>query len=360
MNGSSLKSGLRALRSASFGALKTCGISAAVAASKWRRDRLLILCYHGISIADEDRWLPRTYMPQAALRARFQLIKDFGCSVLALSEAVERLYSGSLPPQAVAITFDDGGLDFYLRAMPVIREFGFSATVYQTTYYSDFPRPIFNLACSYMLWKSRDRALAPDPALGISEACVLETEQSRQSALKHILLFAEKEKLSGAAKDQLARRLAVALGFDYDAFCASRLLQQMVPAEIAELSAAGIDFQLHTHRHRTPDDEQLFRAEIRDNRRRLREITGRDAAHFCYPSGVYQLKNLPWLAAEEVRSATTCEPYLASRTSQPLLLPRFVDTTAKSQLEFESWLSGLGSLMARRPAAASANVSGYR
>jgi peptidoglycan/xylan/chitin deacetylase (PgdA/CDA1 family) len=132
----------------------------------------------------------------------------------------------------------------------------------------------------------------------------------------------------------------------------------MTPEEIAELSAKGIDFQLHTHRHRTPDDEELFRKEIRDNHKRLREITGQDARHFCYPSGVYKMQNLPWLAQEGVASATTCEPYLTSTASKALLLPRLVDTTFKSAIEFEAWLSGLGSLLARKPASASLNHRG--
>jgi peptidoglycan/xylan/chitin deacetylase (PgdA/CDA1 family) len=354
-NPSSVGNTLRSMRKASFAALKSCGISAAVAGSQWRQRQLLILCYHGISVEDEHEWLPRTYMPASALRSRFQLLRDAGCSVLPLGEALQRLYAGDLPHSSVAITFDDGGFDFYRSAYPVVREYDFPVTVYQTTYYSDFPKPIFNLASSYMLWKCRDKVFPALPDLGITQPMDLRTPDGRQSALTELMSATEKKAVSGPGKDELAQKLAQRLGFDYASFYAKRLTQLMTPEEIAELSATGIDFQLHTHRHRTPNDEDLFRKEIRDNRKRLREITGKDARHFCYPSGVYKMQNLSWLAQEGVASATTCEPYLASTDSEAFLLPRLVDTTFKSAIEFEAWLSGLGSLFARKPTSASLN-----
>jgi len=352
---------LRTLRRTGFRALKTSGISAALARSSWRRGRLLILCYHGISsksgipVQDEHEWQPMLYMTQDLLASRFKLIKNSGCEVLPLGEALQHLYAGTLPSKSVAITFDDGGYDFYRGAYPVVRDFGFPVTVYQTTYYSDFPKPIFNLACSYLLWKSRRHGLQAAPELGIPREVDLSSEVERREVLNHIHAFAEQQNYSGAAKDELALRLATLLGQDYEAFCASRLFQLMTPEEIRELSARGVDFQLHTHRHRTPKEEGLFRREIRENRRRLEEITGKPATHFCYPSGVYQLDFLPWLRHEGVTSATTCEPSLISAATNPLLLPRLVDTSFKTSLEFESWLDGTGALLARRPVSARMN-----
>jgi peptidoglycan/xylan/chitin deacetylase (PgdA/CDA1 family) len=156
--------------------------------------------------------------------------------------------------------------------------------------------------------------------------------------------------MSGAAKDELAQQLAEGLGFNYQQLRAQRILQLMRPEEIQELSAEGVDFELHTHRHRTPEDEALFRKELRDNRKRLEEITGQPATHFCYPSGVYRREYLPWLHQEGVVSATTCEPGLATQTSDMMLLPRLIDTSFKTPVEFDSWLSGTGPLLARPPA----------
>jgi len=81
------------------------------------------------------------------------------------------------------------------------------------------------------------------------------------------------------------------------------------------------------------------------NRKGIAEITGRYPVHLCYPSGKYRISYLPALRQLEIATATTCEPDLASTTSNPLLLPRFVDTEAQSQDAFEGWLSGILGLL---------------
>ena len=69
----------------------------------WRRCRLLILCYHGISLEDEHECDPRLYMSPELLRKRFEYLKKVRANVLPLGEAIERLYAGDLPPCAVAL-----------------------------------------------------------------------------------------------------------------------------------------------------------------------------------------------------------------------------------------------------------------
>jgi len=86
----------------------------------------------------------------------------------------------------------------------------------------------------------------------------------------------------------------------------------------------------------------LFRQEIRDNRTHLAQSVAGARRHFCYPSGAYRPEFLRWLSAEEITSATTCDTGLAHPACNPLLLPRLVDTTGRSELEFESWLTGIG------------------
>jgi peptidoglycan/xylan/chitin deacetylase (PgdA/CDA1 family) len=339
---------LKKLKQATLGSLKTSGVFRLVENSRWRRRRLLILAYHGISQMDEHLWEGRLYMSPESFRERLRLIKETGCAVLPLADALERLYARDLPDKAVAITFDDGNADFYRQAFPLLKEFDFPSTLYLTTFYSRYNRPVFDVVCSYLLWRGRAGALPLKSVTGEDLIIDLSLAAARSAALEKIQSHVRAQELSAEEKDALAARLAVGLKLDYGALTAKRILHIMTPEEVREVSAEGVDVQLHTHRHRVPRERALFLREIEDNRRSILEMTGVEASHFCYPSGVYDSVFLPWLKEAGVRSATTCETGLAHVDSDPLLLPRLLDSSSLSPVEFRSWLTGIGAVLPQR------------
>ena len=326
-----------------FRAAGASGALAAVRASRWRAERLMVLCYHGISLRDEHECDPGLFMSPETFRGRLRALRDGGYRVLALDEAVARLYEGTLPPLSVALTFDDGFVDFAERAAPMLDEFGFPGTVYLTTYYCEHRMPVFNTALRYVLWAGRASGAdlaplvgAPVP-LGVGDA-------ARAATAEAFYAFVDARGLSAGEKDALLGRVAARVGVDYAAFRRTGMHQIMAPEQVRALPAAA-DVELHTHRHRTPRDEALFRREIADNRRAIEGLTGRTPGHFCYPSGDYDGAFLPWLRAEGVRSATTCVPGLASAADDPLLIPRFVDTEQQPLAAFEAWTSGFAAAL---------------
>ena len=327
------------------------GVFRAVRDSRWRKSRLLILAYHGISLSDEHEWSPELYIPGEALRARFELIRDDGYQVLPLREAVARLQGGSLPPRAVAITFDDGTRDFFEAGVPLLKEFGFPATVYVTTYYADKKAPVFRMACRYLLWTGRGHRRPGDGLTPNAEPLDLHTLDQRDAAMVAIEARLAGIENSGIAEEMATLRLlADRVGADFDRFLADRRQQLMSPDEIRSLPPELVEVQLHTHRHRVPLRKASFDREVEDNRRALSSYRpGEVLDSFCYPSGVTDASFLPWLNQLSVRTAVTCEAGLATADTDPLLLPRLVDSTRITRLEFESWLSGVGSLLPRLP-----------
>jgi peptidoglycan/xylan/chitin deacetylase (PgdA/CDA1 family) len=126
------------------------------------------------------------------------------------------------------------------------------------------------------------------------------------------------------------------------------MLRIMTRADLTEMSRRGVAIELHTHRHRSPEDPDEFLEEVRLNRSEIEDMTGRRPRHLCYPDGVYRATYLRPLEAEGIESATTCDPELASCASHRLLLPRFVDSELGSEMGFEAWITGIASWLPRR------------
>jgi len=338
----------RSVRRAALTALKTGGAFHLVQGSDWRRRRLSILCYHGISLEDEHEWRPYLFIRPQQLERRLEILRRGNYTVLPLALALERLYRNDLPERSVALTFDDGTYDFYAQAYPRLKQAGFPVTVYLTTYYSQLELPVFSLICSYMMWKARGQGRLDLKELGVPQAVVVNSLEARQRAVDQLVAWADGQDLSGAQKNEVAARLAQLLNIDYRELVSRRLLQLMNQREVKQLADDGVDFQLHTHRHRMPLNEEMFRREIDENRERISQAAAGARRHFCYPSGAYRPEFLKWLAAEDIVSATTCDTGIATAQSNPLLLPRLVDTSGRSDLEFESWVNGIAHFLSSR------------
>src|SRR5262249_2926769 len=160
----------------------------------------------------------------------------------------------------------DGNADFFARALPLLKEFGFPVTVYLTTFYSQFNRPVFGVFCDYLLWKGRSERLNLEKITRRESGFDLRSVAGRKEARGAIEAFVGEHGLTAEEKDALAARLAKQLRIDYHAVIEKRLFHLLSPAEVKQLPAEGIDIQLHTHRHCTPKTRELFLREIQDNR----------------------------------------------------------------------------------------------
>jgi peptidoglycan/xylan/chitin deacetylase (PgdA/CDA1 family) len=339
---------MRELKSVSLRVLKTVGGFHLLLRSPWRSRRLLILGYHGVSMHDEDEWNPRLYMKPSALETRLRILRDTGCAVLPLEGAVRQLYAGTLPPRAVALTFDDGYVDFCELARPLLKKYDMPATVYLTTLQCGTNQPIFRLVVPYMLWKARGRVVDLSGLVNARDTMFdLHKEQARGRAFDALLTAMQARHLKIDEKPRFAAAIGERLGIDYQSIASARMLTIMVPEEVRRLAAEGVSFELHTHTHRTPDTSAHFDEEISRNRSAIESMTSSPARHFCYPSGHYRPEFLPWLQQKQVITATTCDPGLASNRSNPLLLPRFVDISAVTPIEFEGWVTGASTFVSR-------------
>jgi peptidoglycan/xylan/chitin deacetylase (PgdA/CDA1 family) len=246
----------------------------------------------------------------------------------------------------VAITFDDGLHDFASVAFPIVESFGYPVTLYLTTYYVDYNRPVFDPMCSYLLWKGRGKERLEWPE--VLGSPVMLDDSGRQHASGAIMQYAKSRKLSGREKDDLLGGLARRLGIDYEDLCRKRVMHLIRPEEAKELADRGVDLQYHTHRHRVYRSRERMFAELRDNQRRITSFTAREPRHFCYTGGFYLPEYPAYMKEYGMLSATTCKLGLCTAETNRFLLPRLVDTSGFSDLEFRAWLDGAAALLPRR------------
>ncbi len=86
--------------------------------------------YHQVGNFKKIRSHRATFCKYSRFRVQMAYFKAMGYRVMGLSEGFRRLQEGSLPRKAIVLTFDDGYADFYYLVAPLLRRYGFGATVF--------------------------------------------------------------------------------------------------------------------------------------------------------------------------------------------------------------------------------------
>lgn len=92
-------------------------------------DRAIILMYH--SVSDDAEYFSN--ISPSDFERQMNYLKKQECSVISLAELVRRLWTGESLNASVAITFDDGYKNNYEKAYPILKAYGFPATIFLTT-----------------------------------------------------------------------------------------------------------------------------------------------------------------------------------------------------------------------------------
>jgi peptidoglycan/xylan/chitin deacetylase (PgdA/CDA1 family) len=324
-------------------AISNSSIGPTILNSKWRQQRLPLLCFHGISTADEHKCFPGFFITEQMFRRKLRLISALNLSVLPLDEAIRRLMNGTLPKRSIVITLDDGYYGAYAHGRPILNEFGYPATVYMTTHYIHHNRAVFDNMCRYLLWRAQHTELAWErvfPRPMVIDANTLPT------MCDSIHEYARSNRLTSLEKDRLLHELAEHLSIDFEELRRRRLFHLVRPDEMRTWK--NVTFELHTHRHRVSRERGVFTESVARNASEIRTITGRECRHFAYPGGTYLPEHPEWLRGLGIKSAVTCVTGLLTPTSDLMKMPRIMDTADVRLEELESWMSGYAALLPTR------------
>lgn len=89
-----------------------------------------ILMYHGVS--DNQQWLwGHLSCPVSIFEDQVRALASRGFATISLQELYDHVkYGSALPPKPVVLTFDDGYLDNWVYAFPILKRYGFKGTVF--------------------------------------------------------------------------------------------------------------------------------------------------------------------------------------------------------------------------------------
>jgi peptidoglycan/xylan/chitin deacetylase (PgdA/CDA1 family) len=229
---------------------------------------------------------------------------------------------------------DDGWSGGYTVGLPIIRDLDIPVTVYVATYYVENRMPVYTVTVSYLFWRAGTKRVDLPRGIGAFDL-ERQAEEAEEAAQRFGVELPAGERLD------FLRELAEALGVSFDEIETQQLFQVMDDEQLRGLAAAGVDIQLHSHRHQWPlDDREMVESEIRENRRILQRVVANPLEHFCYPSGVFGLHQAEWLAGLGVKSATTIEPGLNYGDTPRFALRRLVDGGPVSDIEFAAEMTG--------------------
>lgn len=286
-----------------------------VVAPSGRFASLLVLIYHRV-LATPDSLLKDE--PDAnAFAAQMDLVKDV-CSVLPLSEAVDRLDSGTLPARAACVTFDDGYANNRTIAAPILKAREIPATVFVASGYLNGGR-MWNDTIIESIRRARDHLVLDDIGLGTLS---LTEHDSRRKAIDATLgALKYCDPADRVAKAQIiAERVGESLPDDL----------MMTEQHIRELSQFGMEVGAHTVTHPILDriPEELARREIAESKSVLQAMTGLPVTLFAYPNGRpgrdYDRSHVSMVREAGYRAAVSTAWGAAGRRTDRYQIPRML------------------------------------
>lgn len=249
--------------------------------------RLLVLMYHRV-IDDASR--DPFGLGMCVQRSRFVAQLDYlqACMrPMPLREVMQLQRAGrSLPPRAVALTFDDGYLDNLQVAAPLLAARGIPATFFVAT---------GGLRDGRALWWDRVIAALAATRLSSLELPALRLERPvafdgahRHAGARHVLQALWR--LPVAELPQAIDELVAQLVPDVQGDCAfASGAPRMTFEQVASLHAQGFEIGAHTVTHVDMRDlcDTQIRTELHESQRELSAVCGEPIAGFAYPSGFH-------------------------------------------------------------------------
>ncbi|WP_137166289.1 polysaccharide deacetylase family protein [Salinimonas lutimaris] len=243
--------------------------------------KLIVLMYHRVLPKDDNRYQfeePGMVVSEHTFAMHMRMLNDMQLPVVLASDWVT-MSDEERPQVAVAITFDDGWLDNYQFAFPVLKQYEFPSTLFVVSDFLNMPAPFWpNKVLRLLLtpglkpdnsWHALMQLTGPIPRLPLTR----DAAASVIDSLKHY------------GDDDIYKRLKPL----------APLLEKHTQTEMisqAQLTYAmknyGVELGCHTRRHYRLVNglsEELLQEEIIGSKQKLELANNVEIKAFCFPNG---------------------------------------------------------------------------
>ena len=228
----------------------------------YRHPVLLILTYH--RVYDSSANYEYLGVSRDVFESHIKFVKD-NFKVVSMPEGISALYETESKEIYAAINLDDGYMDNYISAFPVLKKYNVPATIFLTT---DF------IGKSHIFWWDKVFNIVASVKSSRPE-CGIETDR-----IDKILINKNEYEIEGFIRDMERR-------YGYE--------ENHVPCpmlgwdEIKEMSNFGIDFEAHTKTHKNlcllKDREAM--EELTGSKKAIEAGLGKKVIGLSYPFGIF-------------------------------------------------------------------------
>ncbi|MGY2134537.1 polysaccharide deacetylase family protein [Hymenobacter sp. HD11105] len=300
-----------------------------------------VLLYHRIATPESDVW--KIAVEPAHFEQHVRVLKA-SYRVVSVSELVDSVARGTVKPNSVALTFDDGYADNFLVAKPILDHYGLPATFFIASHYTDQAEEFWWDELEHLILFS---AHLParfsqviggqliDVALG-NEACLSSHGRQQQQhwdacaalppTIRSRLFYQLWELLRPLPireQQQHLDRIRQWVGAPPSQRPAYRSMSRQ---QLQTLSASPLhELGLHTMSHPALAAHPLGfqRQELLGNQAFLERATGQKVDLVAYPYGNYNQQTLTLVEQAGLRAAFTTEEKVVTSTSNRYHLGRF-------------------------------------
>lgn len=321
------------LRSLVAGAAHHIGVASMI--QKGEKQPWRILTYHRVLNPETLRYplQPGMYITPKTFDMQLRYLKE-EANVVSLDSLASSIARGEkLPSKTIALTFDDGWVDTYTNAFPIIKEYDLPVTVLLPTAYIGTSNHFWTDTLQHSLYalhaepqyrqtvisRLRDcENLSKLLAQDLSDLLLLEPDESFIDKLDSVI---EAVKQRPYKERSCVLNIVNTLAKEFTTHKSDRAFMNW--DEVQEMAASGITFGSHSHQHF--HFSELSEAQINDELGnsyqafRSKDIT--PTPIFCYPGGSYTETSQKVLSEHHLRFALTTETR-ANLEASPILLGR--------------------------------------